>query len=64
MTRITARPSPALTHGPARRIRHQRRATPSPLAILRARMTMYRALRHVAGPVVAYRLSLAWRAAS
>ena len=31
-------------------------------AHLHARFTLYRVLRHIAGPVAAYRLAFAWRA--
>lgn len=45
------------THAPACRRLH---ASASPLRTL----TLYSALRRLAGPVLAYRLSFAWRAAA
>jgi hypothetical protein len=57
--------SPALTRGPRRTIAHrpaaQRAVAVAERRRLHTRMMMYRILRYVAGPAVAYRLTLARR---
>lgn len=43
---------------------HAHACKTSPATRLHTRFTLYRTLRRIAGPVLAYRLSFAWRAAA